>query len=86
MPFVEGGPDKKEKMHSEKLIGDEALLEALFDEGIRPTKWWLRDQRKARKIPFIKIGRVILYDPTAVRKALNDRFSVREMSTVGASK
>lgn len=66
-------------MSSSKLLGDEVLLETLFDEDIRPTKWWLRDQRKARKIPFIKIGRKILYDPEAVRKALNDKFTVREV-------
>lgn len=63
-----------------QLLGDNALLEHLFNKDDRPSRSWLRDQRNARKIPYIKISRQIFYDPEAVRKVLAERYTIREIS------
>jgi hypothetical protein len=49
----------------------EQILETLFEESARPSLRWLRSQQKARKIPSIKIGRLIFFNPEAVRAALD---------------
>jgi hypothetical protein len=56
-----------------KLHDARGLLEELFDEGSRPSLRWLRDQQKARAIPYIKCGRLVFFDPEAVRAALQKR-------------
>ena len=43
------------------------LLEILFDEGSRPSLRSLRDQQKARTLPFAKIGRRVFFDPILVK-------------------
>jgi hypothetical protein len=62
---------------SEKLLNEKALLEALFPEGNRPSGRWLRNQRKARTIPFVKWGHLVFYDLPAVRQALSDKLTVK---------
>jgi len=49
------------------------LLEILFDEASRPSLRWVRDQQKARTIPFCKIGRRIFFDPVLVKNHLDAR-------------
>ncbi len=63
-----------------KFLGDDALLANLFHEADRPSRSWLRDQRKARKIPYVKIARQIFYDPEAVRKVLAEHYTIKEVS------
>jgi hypothetical protein len=53
-----------------KYVDAKGLLEALFDPSCRPTVRWVRDQQKARRIPFIKLGHFVLFDVPAVREAL----------------
>lgn len=62
--------------HSTKTLVDaEGLRKILFDP---PTSLrWIRDQQKRRTIPFIKLGRVVRFDPAAVRAALDRRFTIR---------
>jgi hypothetical protein len=43
------------------------LLEILFDEASRPSLRWIRDQQKARTLPFAKIGRRVFFDPILVK-------------------
>lgn len=59
------------------LLNDEQLLKVLFDEASRPSPYWLRDQRTARKIPFVRMGRRIFYDLEDVRAAIRDRHTVK---------
>lgn len=47
------------------------LLEILFDEASRPSLRWIRDQQKARRLPFAKIGRLVFFDPVACKAALD---------------
>jgi uncharacterized protein YbaR (Trm112 family) len=47
------------------------LLEALFTPECRPSLRWLRQQQAARKIPSVKIGRLIFFDPAACKAALD---------------
>lgn len=57
------------------------LLEILFDEDCRPSLRWLREQQAARKIPFVKIGRLVFFDPAAVKAAF-DALASRRMFRV----
>jgi hypothetical protein len=60
------------------LVGTKKCLETLFpDEDSRPSRRWLEMQCKARKIPFIKISRLVFFDPAKVRDALNGQRSAQ---------
>ena len=54
------------------------LLEILFAEASRPSLRWLRDQQKARTIPFVKIGRLVFFDPVACKAALDAKAAGRK--------
>jgi len=56
-----------------KLVDAKGLLENLFEESSRPSLRWLREQQALRTIPFVRIGRLIFFNPTQVRAALNAR-------------
>lgn len=56
-----------------RLVDAKALLITLFAESCRPSLRWLRTQQKRKTIPSIKIGRLVFYDPDAVRAALAGR-------------
>jgi hypothetical protein len=53
-----------------QLVDGPTLLEILFPEKCRPTLRWLRDQQAQRHVPFIKVGRLVFFDPTKVREQL----------------
>ena len=53
-----------------KLMSGEQLLTALFDPESRPSIRWLRNQTKAKAIPFIRIGHLVFFDLDMVRAAL----------------
>ena len=54
-----------------KLVGAEQLLDQLFDQDARPSIRWLRQQTKAKAIPFVRIGHLIFFDVDMVRAALS---------------
>jgi hypothetical protein len=54
-----------------KLVGAEQLLEQVFDADSRPSIRWLRQQTKAKAIPFVRIGHLIFFDVDMVRAALS---------------
>jgi hypothetical protein len=54
-----------------RYVDAEKLLEILFDEASRPSLRWIRDQQKARRLPFAKIGRLVFFDPVACKAALD---------------
>jgi len=62
---------------SGKLVNAEQLLEALFTPEARPSVRWLRNQTKARVIPFVRIGNLLFFDVELVRIALANRNLVR---------
>jgi hypothetical protein len=43
----------------------------LFDQDARPSIRWLRQQTKAKAIPFIRIGHLVFFDVDMVRAALS---------------
>jgi hypothetical protein len=59
-----------------KLVDARGLLEALFDESSRPSLRWLRNAQAQRKIPFMRLGRLIRFDPSAVRAAIEEDCTV----------
>lgn len=61
-----------------QLVNAEGLLESLFPANARPTVRWLREQCRRRTIPFIKIGRLVWFDPEQVRQSLNHRHTVHQ--------
>ena len=54
-----------------KLVSAEQLLEQVFDADSRPSIRWLRQQTKAKAIPFVRIGHLIFFDVDMVRAALS---------------
>jgi hypothetical protein len=61
------------------LVSGERLLELIFDEDSRPSVRWLHNQKKRRAIPYLKVGRLVRYDPDRVRETLNLRFTVEKV-------
>ena len=61
-----------------RYVDAEKLLEILFDEGSRPSLRWIRDQQKARRLPFAKIGRLVFFDPVACKAALDAKSAGRK--------
>lgn len=55
------------------FIGGRELLEALWSPGCRPSEGWLKEQRRMRRIPFMKVGRKVFYDLEQVRRHLEER-------------
>ena len=53
-----------------KLVDAKQLLNELFDDDARPSIRWLRQQTKAKAIPFIRIGHLVFFDVDMVRAAL----------------
>jgi len=53
-----------------KLVGAKQLLNDLFDQDARPSIRWLRQQTKAKAIPFIRIGHLVFFDVDMVRATL----------------
>lgn len=60
------------------LVDGPRLLEILFpNEACRPSMRWLRDQQEHRTIPFVKLGRLVFFDPPGVRDAIARRHTIR---------
>ncbi|MCC5807602.1 MAG: hypothetical protein JJU00_14860 [Opitutales bacterium] len=60
-----------------KLVDAHGLLKALFDEESRPSLRWLRKMQAQRRIPYIKISRIVRFDVDEVRTALAENSTVR---------
>jgi len=67
------GLEQTLKAPGERYVDAPKLLELLFDEGCRPSLRWLREQQARRKIPSVKIGRLVFFDPQACKVALDAR-------------
>ena len=53
-----------------KLVDVHGLLNELFNDDCRPSLGWVREQKKKRTMPYVKICRRVFFDPIEVRKAL----------------
>ena len=53
------------------MVDAKQLLNELFDQDARPSIRWLRQQTKAKAIPFIRIGHLVFFDVDMVRAALS---------------
>ena len=60
-----------------RLVDGPKLLEVLFDPGSRPSLRWLRKMQSEKRIPFIKIGHLVRFDVDEVRRALDEKWTVR---------
>ena len=54
-----------------KLVGAKQMLNQVFDDDARPSIRWLRQQTKAKAIPFVRIGHLVFFDVDMVRAALS---------------
>ena len=68
---------EKQSPLATRYVDAPKLLEILFDEASRPSLRWLRDQQKARALPFAKIGRLVFFDPVACKAALDAKAAGR---------
>ena len=57
----------KQSPLASRYVDAPTLLEILFEEVSRPSLRWVRDQQKARTLPFVKIGRRVFFDPVLVK-------------------
>lgn len=60
-----------------QFVDAERLLEILFPTECRPTLRWLRERQKKREIPFIKLGRLVFFNPAQVQEALEKQSLIR---------
>lgn len=59
-----------------ELLSGEELLGVLFSDAARPSLRWLRDQQKRKAIPFIRVGRLVFFDPVRVKEHLGKNHTV----------
>jgi hypothetical protein len=63
--------EKQSETPETGLVDGPRLLETIFPNPVcRPSLRWLKDQEKKRALPFMRIGRLIFYNPPAVRAAM----------------
>jgi hypothetical protein len=53
-----------------QLVNGTQLLEILFTSESRPSLRWLRWQQKEGRIPYLRMGQLVFFDPMAVRGAM----------------
>jgi hypothetical protein len=53
-----------------KLMSGEQLMEALFTAEAKPSQRWLRTQVQRGVIKPVRIGGLVFFDETAVRRSL----------------
>ena len=68
---------EKQSPLATRYVDAPKLLEILFDEASRPSLRWIRDQQKAMRLPFAKIGRLVFFDPVACKAALDAKSAGR---------
>jgi hypothetical protein len=66
-----------QSMSTNKLVSAKQLLDQLFAPECRPSLRWLRNQTKAKAIPYVRIGRLVFFDVEMVRNALASKNLVR---------
>jgi len=69
-PTLDSGTERR-------LVDGPKLLEVLFEPGSRPSLRWLRKMQREKRLPFIKIGHLVRFDVEDVRRALDEKWTVR---------
>jgi hypothetical protein len=72
-------PTAKSKQDSQ-LVDGPTLLKEIFPPSNRPTLRWLREQQKNRTIPYIKISRLVFFDPVEVRQHLEKNHKTKAVA------
>ncbi len=54
----------------EQLVSGRRLLEILFSQPRRPCLRWLRSQQRCRRLPYIRLGRLVFFVPSVIRANL----------------
>jgi len=52
------------------LVDAETLIKMLFKPECRPTVRWLRSRQERKEIPFVKLGRLVFFEPEQVKQVL----------------
>jgi hypothetical protein len=60
-----------------QLVDAEKLLEILFPADCRPTLRWLRERQKKKEIPYVKLGRLVYFNPVSVQESLSKQPTAR---------
>jgi hypothetical protein len=68
---------ESKQVDAQPLTNAAGLLKAIFPESCRPSRRWLDRQKKAKRIPFIKLGGLVFYSPEKVWIALEERQTMR---------
>lgn len=63
-----------------QLVDGTRLLETLFPVECRPSQRWLRDRTKSKTIPYVRLGRLVFYNPQDVRDAIAKRHTVQSVN------
>lgn len=59
------------------LVGEAKLLEIVWpDKESRPSAKYVQRLRKRRAIPFVRLGRLIFYEPEKVMQIIQKRFEI----------
>jgi hypothetical protein len=70
--MIDCASTKLQEQHAPaQYVDARKLLEILFAPECRPSVRWLRTQQAARKIPFVKISRLVFFDPVVCKAALD---------------
>lgn len=69
-------PARTETTPPPALVRAETCLRIIFPEEDRPSLRCFREWQHKRLIPFRKIGRIVLFDPVEVRRAIDRQFTV----------
>jgi hypothetical protein len=63
--------------HDEGLLTAEELLKVIWpNENSRPSLRTLREWQAQRIVPYVKIGRLVFFNPVKVRQSIAKRFTV----------
>jgi hypothetical protein len=65
-----------ESNSSTALVAAQACIERVFDEESKPSLRTFREWQAKGIIPYLKIGRLVFFNPEEVRHALNKRCRV----------
>jgi hypothetical protein len=69
-------PTHHETTPPPSLCRAETCLKIVFPEEDRPSLRCFREWQHKRLIPFRKIGKLVMFDPVEVRRAIDRQFTV----------
>lgn len=62
---------------SQELVDAETCVQIVWPRPeCRPSVRWFRQRQKNREVPFVKIGRLVFFDPVQVRASLAKKNTV----------